>query len=486
MKLARHTLFNLVGLGAPLLVAVVSIPILIDILGPARFGLLTLIWAVVSYFGLFDLGLGRALTQRLASTLALKNLSDVGPIVATAGFLMTGIGLLAGVVMALLAHWGVALVSGVPDPAEAVRAVLVMATAVPAVVLTSGLRGVLEAQHAFGLVNLLRLPLGLFTFLGPVAVALWFGPRLDVIALVLAVGRLVALAAHAWVAWSTRPAGCGRFHVQRDQMRPLLATGGWLTLSNLVGPVMGYADRFVIAATVSASAVAYYATPNELVTKLWIIPGALTAVLFPAFAAGASTGDRSTWPLAMRAVRWLFVTLLPLTLALAFFAGEILGAWINPAFAVQSAPILRLFAIGIFVNCLAHVPLTLLQGAGQARAPSLLQAAQLLPYVALMWWLTSTHGVIAAAWLWVGRMAFDTLLMFWLCARVQATPTALQLSPAAALAACLVTAAFAASLLDASTLWRSAIWAVAITLTALLLKPWRQPDAPLDPCLSNA
>ncbi len=399
--IARHTLFNLVGLGAPLLVAVVSIPMLIDVLGPARFGLLTLIWAVVSYFGLFDLGLGRALTQRLASALARQRVNDIGPIVATACFLMGGIGLMAGVVMALFAHWGVALINGVQDPEEAVRAVLVLAIAVPVVVLTSGLRGVLEAQHAFGLVNVLRLPLGLFTFLGPLAAALWFGPRLDVIALTLALGRLVALAAHAWVAWATRPPECGQFRVHRAQVRPLLVTGGWLTVSNIVGPVMGYADRFVIAATVSASAVAYYATPNELVTKLWIIPGALTAVLFPAFAVRTSTADRSTWPLAMRAVSWLFVTVLPLTLALALFSNGILSLWIDPAFAAHSAPILQLFAIGVFVNCLAHVPLTLLQGAGQARAPSLLQVAQVLPYVALTWWLTSAFGVIAAAWVWV-------------------------------------------------------------------------------------
>ena len=62
MRVLRHTFYNLLGLGLPLLAAVVTIPVLVSELGDARFGLLTLIWAVVSYFGLFDLGLGRALT----------------------------------------------------------------------------------------------------------------------------------------------------------------------------------------------------------------------------------------------------------------------------------------------------------------------------------------------------------------------------------------------------------------------------------------
>ena len=176
----------------------------------------------------------------------------------------------------------------------------------------------------------------------------------------------------------------------------------------------------------------------------------------------------------MRAVSWLFVILLPLTLALALFADGILTLWIDAAFAAQSATILRLFAIGILVNCLAHVPQALLQGAGQARAPSLLQVAELLPYMALMWWLTSAHGIIAAAWLWVGRIAFDTSMMFWLCARFHAEPGALRASPAALLATCAAAAGFLVSALDASMLMRGASWTIASGLTALLLRPWIQ------------
>ena len=69
MKLFRHTVFNLIGLGAPLLVAVGTIPVLIHELGPGRFGLLTLIWAVVSYFGLFDLGLGSGVDSAIGGGL---------------------------------------------------------------------------------------------------------------------------------------------------------------------------------------------------------------------------------------------------------------------------------------------------------------------------------------------------------------------------------------------------------------------------------
>ena len=64
--LARNTFFTLVGYGAPLLVAVFAISLLIQGFGTDRFGVITLSWAVMGYFSLFDFGLGRATTRFVA------------------------------------------------------------------------------------------------------------------------------------------------------------------------------------------------------------------------------------------------------------------------------------------------------------------------------------------------------------------------------------------------------------------------------------
>src|SRR5690625_2351351 len=64
--LVRNTLLNLIGQVAPLLVAVVTVPFVVRGLGEARFGLLALSWAVLGYFGVFDLVMGRAEIGRAA------------------------------------------------------------------------------------------------------------------------------------------------------------------------------------------------------------------------------------------------------------------------------------------------------------------------------------------------------------------------------------------------------------------------------------
>lgn len=67
----RNHLFNIIsnvtGMVLPMLVGVLTVPGLLQRLGHERFGVLALGWALVGYFGFLDLGMGRALTQYLAS-----------------------------------------------------------------------------------------------------------------------------------------------------------------------------------------------------------------------------------------------------------------------------------------------------------------------------------------------------------------------------------------------------------------------------------
>ena len=65
-RLARYTVWNILGMSLPMVVALFAIPRLAHGLGEERFGGLLLIWMLVGYFSIFDLGLGRALTKMTA------------------------------------------------------------------------------------------------------------------------------------------------------------------------------------------------------------------------------------------------------------------------------------------------------------------------------------------------------------------------------------------------------------------------------------
>src|SRR4051794_17561211 len=92
-KILRNSGWNLVGQALPLAAALIAIPALVRILGAERFGVLTLIWGLVGYFSMFDLGIGRALTKVISERLA-KGTTDLADIVGTGLALAVGFGLL--------------------------------------------------------------------------------------------------------------------------------------------------------------------------------------------------------------------------------------------------------------------------------------------------------------------------------------------------------------------------------------------------------
>lgn len=96
--LTQNALFNIIGTALPLGVGLISIPTVIDALGLKVFGLLTLLWTAIGYFGLFDFGMGRALTQQVAFHRAQKT-NELVPMIKTGLWALVFPGILGAVCM---------------------------------------------------------------------------------------------------------------------------------------------------------------------------------------------------------------------------------------------------------------------------------------------------------------------------------------------------------------------------------------------------
>lgn len=414
MGIARGALVNLVGLAAPLPLALLVVPDLLRELGDEQFALLTLCWALSTYASVLDLGLGRALTQKLSTTLAQGAPDDlaVGGLCSTALLGMAAMGTAVGLALFALAPLlvdGLQLNPAMQQSAAAAFKLVVMS--VPFVVVSAGFRGALEAMNAFGRVNAVRLPLGIWTFVGP-WLSLQFGAGLEGIAWALWGGRFVATCAWAWMAWRLLPGWRRNPRPSVHWIRPLVRSGGWLTVGNLVGPLMGYADRFLIALLISAAAATHYATPQELVSKLWVLPGALMGVMFPALARRLVLQDPAVAQLCAVALRWLMLTCLPISLGLGLGAHELLELWLGPAHAGLAAPVLRWMALGMFLGCVAQLPFTVLQGGDAASVTAKLHLLQLPLFLASFTLAALHNGIAGAAAVWALRNGIDAVCLF--------------------------------------------------------------------------
>ena len=411
--LARNAVWNLVGSCSPILVAIVCLPVLKTTLGTDRLGIISLAWAIIGYFGFFDLGLSRALTKLVAEKLGAQRLEEIPAMVWTSLFLMGGVGVVSAIVAFLLVPWLVQRPLKIPVElrSETTLAFYWISLSIPIIVITAGLRGVLEALQRFRLATAIRIPMGIFTYLGPVLM-LPFSHSLVPIMAVLVLGRTIAGVAHLWACFRALPSlqrSCA-FHA--SCVGPLFRFGTWMTVSNIVGPLMVSFDRFLIGSMISVSAVAFYSVPYEVVTRLALVPGALVGVLFPAFSTTVVSDRARLIFLFESGTKYIFLALFPITLILITFAPEALHFWLGSEFARQSAPVAQILAIAIFINSLGQLPFAHVQGAGRPDITAKLHLVELPIYIVSLVVMAKTMGIRGVALAWLLRVTIDSGLLY--------------------------------------------------------------------------
>jgi len=394
-------------------VAVIAMPFIVRGLGTERFGLLTLAWVVLGYFTIFDLGLGRATTKYVAEALGKGEGTLVPQIIWTAVTVQAIMGFVGAIVLLGVTDLLVDRVLNIPPELldEARVTFHLLALSIPVVLIASSFSGVLEAAQRFDLVNAVRIPSSILTYLLPL-VGLARGLGLPGIVSLIVLARLGALVAFVAMNLRIRPE-LGKYSASFSLLFRLFAYGGWVTVSSIVGPILVYLDRFLIGSLLTIAAVAYYTAPYEAVTRLWVISASLTMTLFPAFSTLQGEKDsQRLGTLFARSVKYVLLTTGPVVVVIWLFAGEMLQIWLGADFALESTVALQILAIGVLINSLGQTPFALLQGVGRPDLPAKFHLIELPVYIGVAWILVSNFGIAGAAGAWTLRVALDALLLF--------------------------------------------------------------------------
>lgn len=413
MSLRGNTLWSLAGTGLPFLLGAVTIPYLLKKIGVEAFGVLTLVWALIGYFSLFDFGLGRALTQQVATARA-EGLHDQLPSLVKTGLWFTAAtGAVGGLILAALANdlalrW---LNVSVQLQHSTVQALLIAAIGIPLTTVTTGLRGILEAYEDFKAVNLLRMCLGAANFGLPALFVMYVGDSLAWMVGSLIIARVAVLLLHALLVQHKLSVDWASARLSRENIRGLLSFGIWMTVSNVVSPLMVTADRFVISGVLGASMVAYYTVPFEVLIRVLVVPGALTSVLFPRLAAVMSKDQGEARRLYRKCIKIVVTVLLPVCLVIALGSKWGLTLWLGKEFAEKSWGIVCVMALGLLLNGIAHVPFAAIQATGDARKTAYLHMFELAVYIPVLYISMNLFGLIGAAIAWTARVAIDLVFL---------------------------------------------------------------------------
>jgi O-antigen/teichoic acid export membrane protein len=292
----------------------------------------------------------------------------------------------------------------------------ILAAAVPLILLSTVLRGVLEAGQRFGLINIAQMSAGPLLFILPL-LGLSLGVGLVGIIAFLVVVRLLFAVLFLLMCLRAFPPVRGRARLDRNLIKPLFSFGGWLTISNVAGLILLYLDRFIIGSLISVSALAYYVVPWEMLIRLMVFPSSVTTVLFPAFSATKVISQDLIARLYSRSIKYLLVVMAPILFLMILFAADILRLWLGSDYAAKCSTVLQILAIGMTFTPF-QVSLSLIQGMGRPDVIARFYVAELVLYLPLASFMATRYGIEGVAVAWTIRAGIDTVLLLWASVRM--------------------------------------------------------------------
>ncbi len=412
-ELKRNIYLNLAGSVAPILLGVALTPYLWSSLGAEKFGILTLIWAVIGYFSLFDMGTGRALTYKLSAA-HLETRGVRSEIVSTGLVFTILVGAAGGYLVSVAANPSLMKILNLsPDFIDdALLAFKIAAYGAFLTTINSGIRGSFEGINMFRESNINKTLIGIFMFVGP-ALSIYLGfTNIWQATLVIIISRS-GLVLYSLTRLSPYLSYAGIFRA--SNYISLFQYGGWITITGIIGPLMIYGDRFIVSAASSPEMLAYYAIPQEVLQRLLIIPAAICGALFPHFTK-LSPIERKVGYKSY--IIKIFSIMLALCITLVLLYRPVASHFISSNFSNSTFYAFSIISVGIIVNSVALVPYTLLHALGMPRVTASFHLLELVVYLPVLWILTQKFGIIGASIAWTLRVALDLALLHFFTAKM--------------------------------------------------------------------
>lgn len=406
MSLIKNSTWNIVGYIIPAIITIPALGILARYLGAERFGIFTLAISIVGYASIFDVGLTRAVIREVSCFRDDKR--EKLNIISSATVIVAIISILAAILIAFFSK-DIALLLKIDNELsnDVIGALKILALTIPLFLITQIWLSILEGEERFSILNIYKTITGSLMAALPVAF-IFIHNSLSYAVIGLLIGRLIALIMAFSLCRDTIISA--KLVLVKSTVIRLFSFGGWMTVSNIISPVMSYFDRFILSHLLGASSVAFYTAPSEIVSRIGFVPGALARAVFPRLSKTDTVLERKK---NIKLVTLLMLTTcLPMVLIGVTFSEGIMVAWMGPLFSGTASNVLKILLVGFMFNSLAQIPFASIQARGNARVTAFIHLLELIPYLISIYYLIGMFGILGAAYAWTGRVIIDFMLLY--------------------------------------------------------------------------
>ena len=420
-SMVRNMAINFSGLVLPTFVSLITVPAYIHLVGVERYGVISLVWTLIGYFGILDLGMGMAAQHQISKAHAANDMETRSRVFWSAIWLNLGTGVIGGLVIYFGAFAYTAYVAHASAEMqhEVYRALPWLAIAIPIANVSWVLAGAINGVERFGVYNT-NQTIGTFLFqLLPLAAAWKISPTLQTVLAAAVVARI--LAALMLGRASFKVLDIKRIEwPQVGVVGGLFKFGGWMLVATITSMITDTLDRILLGANLGARFVTYYTVPQNLVTRLNMLPNALVRTLFPRLSA---LRREHADAMVQQSLEFLNGVFTPIALFAMLVLAPFLHLWVGQEIAVASAPVGRILIVGVWLVGQASVTRIMIQSQINPGTAARIGVVQLPFFIAALWFGVSRFGPIGAASVVVLRSLADYSLLLRI-SRIRARPIA--------------------------------------------------------------
>jgi len=396
-KLASGSALQVFTFLATVLVTFFMMPFVIHALGDRMYGFWTLVGTFIGYYGLFDFGLGSAVSRHIAGAIGQKDMAECNRVFSTAIIIYSCLGILVFVVTCIIAGIANVIVENPEDAALFWKVILILGSSVAISFPLRSFGGVLTAQLRYDIQSYIGL-FSLFLRTVLIVLALISGLKILAMAWVMFFVNILALLLTAYFAKSSLPSlQLNRHLAERGTAKTLFSYGFFTFIAQIADSLRFNIDNIVVSAYIDLSAVTHYSIVGALVHYYKNLMISFVGVFQPLFSRQHDAGE-------IDSVKKTFFFATKISVYASSFVGFGLIAWGKPFIQrwmgseyLDAYPCLVVLAAG-YVVALSQTPsVGLLYGTSKHKFYALFNTIEGVCNLVLSIFLARHYGLIGIA-----------------------------------------------------------------------------------------
>ncbi len=240
--------------------------------------------------------------------------------------------------------------------------------------------------------------------LGVVGVLAWIAPTIEVFFVWQGLVSLLSIAVFSTLVYRILPESSRPARFSWPALSHIWRFAGGMLVISLLALLLTQVDKILLSRLLTLEALGYYLLAAMIATALRLIPGPITAAIYPRFTelATREDGEPALRALYHHVAQLVTVLMGSAALVLIAFSHPILMLWTgNRIVSDETAPLLSLLALGTLLNGLMWIPHQLQLAHGWTALAIRTNAIAVAVLVPFLFWLVPRYGAMGAAWAWL-------------------------------------------------------------------------------------